>query len=88
MGAVSLTNGGSVFSINWAGASFTEGETITVNFAAVPGPIVGAGLPGLVISLEKVAAASFDHLVGAGEQGKCHINFHGNARAPAATART
>ena len=50
VGLASLTNGGSVFSINWAGVSFTQGQEIVVNFAPVPGPLVGAGLPGLVMA--------------------------------------
>jgi hypothetical protein len=53
LGVVSVTNGNEL-SINWQGVSFTAGETIVVNFAnaaAVPGPIVGAGLPGIVMAL-------------------------------------
>jgi hypothetical protein len=50
IGLATLTSGGSVFSINWAGVSFTQGQEIVVTFAPVPGPIVGAGLPGLVMA--------------------------------------
>ena len=52
LGVATVTNGGSGLSINWAGVSFTAGETIVVNFAdPVPGPVVGAGLPGALMAL-------------------------------------
>src|SRR5439155_25040260 len=36
--------------INWQGLGFSSGDQITVDFSAVPGRIVGAGFPGLVLA--------------------------------------
>jgi hypothetical protein len=48
-GDVFFTPGGAL-AINWEGLVFPSGNQITVNFGAVPGPVVGAGLPGLILA--------------------------------------
>src|SRR5262249_15697787 len=48
-----FVSGGSLF-VNWEGAGGQVGDTVTVDFtvagrvSAVPGPMLGAGLPGLI----------------------------------------
>jgi hypothetical protein len=50
-----FVSGGSLY-VDWAGAGGVVGDTVTVDFtvagrvSAVPGPIVGAGLPGLILA--------------------------------------
>jgi hypothetical protein len=47
-----FVSGGSLF-VNWEGAGGVVGDTVTVDFtvgraSAVPSPVIGAGLPGLI----------------------------------------
>ena len=50
-----FVSGGSLF-VNWEGAGGQVGDTVTVDFtvagrvSAVPGPMLGAGLPGLIFA--------------------------------------
>jgi len=46
--ALDVTEPADRLAINWEGITFNTGDQVVVNFAPVPGPIIGAGLPGLV----------------------------------------
>jgi hypothetical protein len=46
-----VSQAGGKLSIDFEGLQFPEGQqVVVVNFASVPGPIVGAGLPGLIMA--------------------------------------